>query len=800
VAYRLCLKEIEGLKTGTGQADNLEVSLWMTNEKQAPLTFDYTAADFSEPAGETYVLSQILRRSWAWSDFRDNQVEPGFLGDKGSDNQPGDIGLDAAALIITTDEPCLGANDTIAVLPMTDTYDADKLRFISAAPPEDSVCTTDTPYTKTGVISWTNLGPLYAGQVKHLTLLFETLEPPNGVSTTVNNTVAVAGALYVNGRPVHDATLVLTTTTTITGSYLFDGLRDGDYLVYVDPTALPAGFSQTGDPDVPDTSCGVSCDDTGGTVSPIAINNSDPITTNDDDLGQDFGYYGDATIDGTIWHDRDRSGTSSPDAGEEWLTGVVVTLTNGTLLTTTADENGYFRFVGPYTGTYTVSADAASGNMGTAVWTQSFDSDGLPTQDQVTVTVQTGDYARADYSYCQTGDTAVGDTVYYDWDGDATQDGNEEGIPDVTVYLYEDSDGDGVVDVGVDALISSTVTADDSGAYPSGYYTFTDLAAATYIVVVDLSNSDFPSRCSQTQDPDDDPGTCTTCDGRGSGNTTSGSVDDVHFGYQPIGSGAIGDTVWRDKDGDGRQSAVRETGIPSITVWLEVDLDGDGAYTRVATTTTDADGAYLFDNLRDADYRVVVDDEDDDLPQGTFRYPYIPSTSRAVTTTTSGGNTFLDADFGSMPPGAIGDTIYWDANRDAEQDWNEGGISSVVIALTNSSVITEDGTRCEIGAHILTQTANATGTHLFTGLVSGTYTVTVGPISGDPTLIGEPDTNGIPCPEIDPGDYLKPFCDGETTGDIGPGTIFLGADFGYDPPRCHRRLRMARPRRRWESG
>jgi uncharacterized repeat protein (TIGR01451 family) len=840
VEYRLYLKEIVEFITGKNNEDKLVVSLWLSDTEQAPLTFEYTGADFSEPAGGTYVFSQVLTRAWAWSDFRDNQVELGVEADQGSTSPYGDIGVDAAALIITTDQPCGGPNDTIAVLPVTDTYDADKLRFVSAMPPEDSLYTTNTPYLNTGVISWTNLGPLDAGQIKQLTLLFEALEPPNGVSTTLTNTVGVSGALYANGRPVHQASdwvtntvlgtgsigdtvwndsdqdgveddgepgigfvvvelwlddgdatfergsgsnddsLILTTTTTITGFYLFDGLQDGDYFVYVDPSTLPIGFSQTGDPDVAGP-CDGSCDNTGGTNGPIPINNSDGITTNDDNLDQDFGYYGPALIDGTIWHDRNRSGTGSPEAGEEWLTGVVVTLTNGSLLTTTTDANGYFRFEGLSAGTYTVTVGPSSGDMSSGTWTQSFDTDGLTTTHQVTVTVETGGYARADYSYYQTGDTAVGDTVYYDWDADATQDGNEEGIPDITVYLYEDSDGDGVVDVGIDALMSSTVTADGSGAYPSGYYTFTHLPAHNYVVVVDRSDSDFPRGCSQTQDPDEDPGICTTCDSSGSADTTSGSVDDVDFGYRPTGSGAIGDTVWRDMDGDGLQSGVRETGIPSITVWLEVDLDSDGDYTRVATKTTDARGTYLFQSLPDADYRVVVDDNDPDLPQGAFRYSYIPSTSTAVTTTIIGGNTFLDADFGFMPLGAIGDTIYWDANRDAEQDWNEGGINNVVITLTNSSVITEGGTRWEIGTYELTKTTNATGTYLFTGLVSGTYTVIVGAMDGNPTLIGDPDTNGIPCPDLAAGDYLKPFCDGETTRDIAPGTIFLGADFGYDP-------------------
>ncbi|MGD1993025.1 MAG: SdrD B-like domain-containing protein [Anaerolineae bacterium] len=835
VEYRLYFKEVAELQAN----DNIEVSLWLTDTKHSTLVFEYAGADFPGSAGDTYVFTEVLTRAWAWSDFTLNRTELGLVADKGNTAPYGDIGLDAAALIITTDQQnCGGPNDTISVLPMTDTYDASKLRFVSADPPATATGTAGEPYAATGVISWTNLGPLYAGQVKQVTVFFEALEPANGISTTITNTVTVTHALYANGRPVHEASdwvtdtvqgtgsigdvvwnditqdgvqdsgepgipfvvvelwqddgdgsfepsgansddFVLTTTTTITGFYLFDGLPDGDYFVRVDATTLPTGFTQTGDPDG-------TLDHVGGTTTPITINNSDASSTNDDDLDQDFGYSGNTIIDGTIWHDRNQSATSTPDDGEEWLTSVTITLTNSSgavVATTTSDQNGYFRFVGAYNGTYTVTVGTGTGDMATGTWTQSYDTDGLDTGDAASVTVSTGGYAHVDYSYYQTGATAVGDTLYYDWDGDATQDDNEEGVPNVTVSLYEDHDGDGFVDPGIDALIATTVTADGAGLYPSGYYTFTNLPADDYVVVVDQADPDFPTTFAQTQDPDEDGAACVTCDSRGSAHTTTGSVSDIDFGYQPAGPGVIGDTVWRDMDGDGAQSGVLETGITDSTVWLYVDLDEDGTYTRVMTTTTDFDGQYLFQNLADADYRVGVDPNDPDLPVGSLGYTYVPSTPTSDDTPFTGGSTtYLDADFGFMPLGAIGDTIYWDTNRDGEQDWDEVGIPGIVITLTNTSVVTlADGSVIPVGSYVLTQTTNASGEYLFSGLPAGTFDVTVGSISGDPALTGDPDTNGIPCHELDPGDYLYPFCDGHTAVDVSPGTIFLGADFGYQP-------------------
>ena len=59
--------------------------------------------------------------------------------------------------------------------------------------------------------------------------------------------------------------------------------------------------------------------------------------------------------------------------------------------------------------------------------------------------------------------------------------------------------------------------------------------------------------------------------------------------------------------------------------------------------------------------------------------------------TLNAGQSYVDADFGFTPPSAIGDTVYWDANGNGQQDWTETGISGVVISLTNSAVATLGG-------------------------------------------------------------------------------------------------------------
>ena len=340
----------------------------------------------------------------------------------------------------------------------------------------------------------------------------------------------------------------------------------------------------------------------------------------------------------------------------------------------------------------------------------------------------------------------------------------------MTVRLYRDGNGNGQIDSAVEALITSATT--DS----AGHYAFHILPSGAYLVVV--SDSTLPGATYQTADPDQPNTTCTTCDALGRATLLTTDNFNIDFGYRPYGSGSIGDTVYRDMNGDGSQAGPQETGIASITVWLEVDLNGDGSYARVEMTETDADGHYLFGNLPSAAYRVVVDEADADLPEDGFDHGYIPSAATSDTLSLTSGSAYLDADFGFMPMGVLGDTIYWDANGNGQQDWLEGGISNVRVHLyldTNN-----DGQ--PDGSPIASASTTITGFYLFTGLVQARYVVVVD--TSDPdlkgaALTGDPDTNGISC--TDPSNPLLAYCDSQIATLIRPGTVLLGADFGYQP-------------------
>ncbi|MEJ2746882.1 MAG: SdrD B-like domain-containing protein, partial [Anaerolineae bacterium] len=379
--------------------------------------------------------------------------------------------LDGMALRVTTDQACGGADSTLNPVPLTDTYDAAKLQFVSAEPAQDSVSTgAATPYANTGVITWDNLGPLYAGETQVVTVTFMALEPAGNVQTTITNDAAVHNAKFADGRSVHEASdsvttnldptanigdfvwsdlngdgvqdpgepgipgvtvnltlpggSVISTVTDANGWYEFPGLADGSYTVAVDTTSLPGSGSavQTGDPDA-------TLDDTGTAV----IASSTDIDT------MDFGYNNvPAVIFGTVWEDND--GDGAQESGENGLAGVTVELQDGvctpgaTCPTTTTDADGNYQFEASG-GSYTIAILTGTLPSGGS-WSQTDDPDA--TLDDVhALTISAGDVSGShDFGYFRSsGPYTLGDTIYTDWNGDGAQGSDEPGLSGVDVLL-----------------------------------------------------------------------------------------------------------------------------------------------------------------------------------------------------------------------------------------------------------------------------------------------------------------------------------------------------------------------------
>jgi hypothetical protein len=753
------------------------------------------------------------RRTWQWSDFNSaTLLNINLIADKGLDKPTTSLmKLNSAGFRIKSSVRYTSAtvSNTLYPVPLNDRYDADLLRFVSATPPVNTA-TTGGVAPLEGALYWDNIGPIKPGGTGVVYVTFDVLQPPGNLSTTVTNVAIVNSATFSNGIPANVATdlvsvvvqptatlgdyvwrdvdadgaqdtnevgianvkVVLTppagspvtNTTDSAGHYLFTGLTATNYTVTVLTTTLPsATFTNTYDRD------GNKNNQTSVTITNV------PGLGPRDVLTADFGYSLPSIISGIVWHDLDRDHATAPESGEDRLSGVTVGLytTGGAFIAnTTTDVNGYFKFTGSYVGQYEVRVTTNSGAMASSTWTRSYDTDGTNSANKVTTTsIVAGGSATADFSYYKTGAYTIGDTVYFDVDGDGTQDAGEEGIPNVTVYLYEDANGNGVVDVGTDALLGGQSTS------ANGTYLYTSWPTGNYIVVVDRTDPDLPAGAVCTGDPD------AVKDGRSKLTLTATNLAQ-DFGFYLPAAGRIGDTVWRDLNGDGVQSGPNETGMASVTVWLYADLSGDGVFTNLYATTTDASGKYLFTGLPDGDYRVVVNAADSDIPEDFFGVTYVPSTPPTHPVTLSGGNTYLAADFGFSPLGAIGDTIFWDLNGNGDQDWNEPGIANQTVELY---VDANDNGKYDAGTdtYVMNTVTTPNGYYRFDGLTGNVYVVWVKPEGAitNATLTADPDTDGLPCthPDVLADPVISNKCDGAYAVSVTWGTAFMGADFGYQP-------------------
>jgi hypothetical protein len=870
-------------------------------------TLAYNGTNLPGPTGTEYVLQSTLTGLWTLSDFTNNATEVQiYANGSGAPANIGDIGVDAVAFIITTDQICGGPDSTIATLPVTDTYDADLLSFVSANPAQTTQTTSGTAPNTSGTVTWANLGPLYGGQTKSITVTFSALEPGNTTINAINNALA-SGATFANGRPVNSASssanvdivptgfitgvvysdrgnigwqgangfenlgttdfgipgvtatlygcylvgtntlitapntsrtctesqqggewrVVTTTTTSAGGAYAFTGLREGYYYVRVAPPAW-VGTSQSAEAGSSNTTqngaghnC-PTCDNTwGDTTQDLNTTNFNPIgtggsTPNENITNVNFGYQTvPARIFGKVYEDN--NGDGDQDSGERNLSGVTVRLcsdaTCTTVLqtTTTATDGTYGFSVATPSGSYYVQVNGGTPLPGTI---QTDDPDnsgncsgagGCDNRTNALTVVAGQSSGSHDFGYQPNGTYSLGDTLYRDWNGGGDQDSGEEGLPNITVYLYEDEDNDGVRDPE-DALIATTVTD------ANGVYTFANLPNGNYLIVVDTADADFPAGHTQTGDPD---GACpgAVCDSR----STSAAIGDANdldndFGYRPVGFGSIGDTVWFDRDADGVQDS-DEAAAPSVTVRLYQDQDGDGVIdpedALVATTVTNGSGLYNFTNLPAGNFIVQIDpamfNSGGVLAGYTMTTKGTPYNTAQVSYAVplGAGQAFTDADFGFATT-AVGDFIWQDNDGDGLADAGEPGINGVVLELyrdvDNSGTLNAGDT-----LYGTTTTANnslgAPGYYLFTGMPEGNYIVRVAPsnftsgvlqnytLTADPDVYNDLDPSSVSC--LTTGaqgcDNLKPYdryASGSANDEnpaIRAGTIELTADFGYQP-------------------
>ncbi len=356
--------------------------------------------------------------------------------------------------------------------------------------------------------------------------------------------------------------------------------------------------------------------------------------------------------------------------------------------------------------------------------------------------------------------------VFEDPNQNLQQDPSEPGLAGVTLSL-EVWDGTSYLSTGRTAVTDA-----------EGDYAFDGLAPGTYRVL-------------ETQPPGylDVGATAGTVEGVTRGQVSGSNVitevellggeDSIRNDFAEVRPASLGGLVHADLDGDCQLDPGEQT-LAGVTVWL---LDAQG--TRLRSTTTDASGQYLFENLAPGTYGVEEIQPDGYLTHGTLLGTSggtVAADDRITGITLATGTAATGYDFCEVLPAKLSGFVYLDSNNNGLRDTGETGLAGVTVELLDSNCL-------PTGRTALT---DATGMYMFGNLLPGVYGVqelhpsgyldgtdTAGTAGGDPENPGD----RICFANLSPGQIGTDYNFGELLAASLGGRVFvdLNDDCLYDP-------------------
>ncbi|MEM7132618.1 MAG: SdrD B-like domain-containing protein [Chloroflexota bacterium] len=542
----------------------------------------------------------------------------------------------------------------------------------------------------------------------------------------------------------------VSTLTDEDGRYLFENLPDGTYsIIEFDPEGYVSSSDADGGID--------------NLISGVQVTNGGHVTEQDF-----FDALPNGSIAGTVWNDSDYSGSLGAD--EVGIPGVAVTLSSGTLsapVTMMTDAKGEYLFSDVPAGVYTVTTT----NLPT--YKSTGDVDGA-NDDLIMLSVGYGEnVAEQDFFDGIVG--SISGAIFTDLDNNGVQDANEPGIPNAIVTL--------------NGAISATTDEE-------GHYTFEGVEPGQYTLAVETGQGGTQTTVN-TLIIIVGPGQVVTNANSGFGNPMS-----------------IGNRIWLD---DGASIGIAdnglfdgdEQGISGVVIHLLDEMRSPilGIDGEPLTTSSDADGYYLFDNLDPGNYLVWIhpenfqeggalshlrssvtteadsnsdiDSDDNGLDEVTLTSLGIssnlvtlvsqnePATESDLGTGANGSAADTDSnltiDFGFATYLSLGNRVWLDNGVGAGQaengqlDGAEEGIFGVLLTLLSP-----------VGAVVRDQndlpkqtTTDATGYYLFDDLFPGDYIIRIDPLNFqdnnalagltssvstevDPNVDGDSNDNGLP--------------------------------------------------------
>jgi SdrD B-like domain len=560
-----------------------------------------------------------------------------------------------------------------------------------------------------------------------------------------------AGGVLIAGRT--------TTTATVSGragSYSFTDLAPGSYQVRF---TLPSGYRWTtanvGADDSDDSDVTFTTDTAAtATTTTIVLTATGPTDSNGNPLWLtnptiDVGVYRVYAIGDYVWEDTDGDGIQNDSAPLGAVSvrlfkadgSTVATDVNGmAVAATSTDPAGHYVFDNLLAGQYVVGFTKPTstqftilGSGTTAADSNADRSTGKSaiitldaTNTNLRATVPADGTTRASFidATIDAGiftPVSVGNYVWFDDDRDGRQDQPvAAGVNGVTATLYA---ADGTTPVTVDAsggAIGPKQTANDGSGNP-GYYLFSNLLPGQYVVKFTTLPTGFTATVTGVDSSATDSNGLTAT----SSILTSGTSDlSLDLGiFAPV---SVGNYVWEDSDADGRQNEPGSAGLNGVTVTLfaangttPVTTDANGGPIVPKQTVNDGSGNpgyYLFSNLLPGQYVVKFTTPVGMIPTSS-QVGDTSGDSDGLTATSAilGPNeTDLTLESGFYRPASIGDFVWFDENRNGQQDTTESGVSQVAVELLNRD-----------GIVISATTTDTNGKYLFDNLRPGTYTVRV---------------------------------------------------------------------------
>ena len=285
---------------------------------------------------------------------------------------------------------------------------------------------------------------------------------------------------------------------------------------------------------------------------------------------------------------------------------------------------------------------------------------------------------------------------FHDRNADGDRDSGEEGLSGWTINLYNDTDGDKILDAGEAATPEeTTTTAADDPATPgdeAGTYEFPDLQNGDYIVCEVLQSGWNQSLPNATDTPDE-LADCTTESG-------DNSLADNGYGFTMAGADQTGNDFGNFRQGvksglkynDLNANGDRDAGEPGLADWViraYVDSNGDGDLDADETTvagsdSTDANGEYSI-SLNPGRYVVC------EVLQATWTQSEPAPAGNQCGNTVAGlgdggyailvtsGSTDPGNEFGNFRQGTKSGLKYNDLNANGDRDAGEPGLADWVI-------------------------------------------------------------------------------------------------------------------------